>query len=135
LLFSVDHWVCMRLAIPGDQLLASPRFSRSFDARLLACRRSFGRLQRSIQSAPDNLAEDLRGLNILQTDIKVSGCLDVAMTEQPADEFIFAGPVLEENRRCSMAELMNCDPQSGGLEDPIRDLKAQGPRCLDCLCL
>ena len=49
----------------------------------------------------------------LQSDVEVDGCLDGAVTEDPAHELVVAGVMRENDRRGGMAKLMwrNLEPQ------------------------
>ena len=55
------------------------------------------------------------------------------MPKDTPDELVFAGPMLEENGRRSMSELMWSDPQPCGLLDPLGDLFRECPATLWCV--
>src|SRR3954454_15963772 len=54
----------------------------------------------------DDLAERLIGLRRFQTTIEVDCRLDIAVGEQAPHRLVLSGPMLEIDRRASMAELM-----------------------------
>ena len=86
---------------------------------------SFGGLRIDLQPLPDQLAEDLGGLDLLQPDVAPDGGLDAAVSEHEPHQFVVAGMPLQDDRSGGMAELVRRDPQSSELMDPLGYLAAQ----------
>ena len=57
--------------------------------------------------------------------IELDGGLDALVTQDAPHQFVFAGPVLEDQSARRMAELMHGDAQSGRLLNPVDDLGAE----------
>src|SRR6266404_8895444 len=73
----------------------------------------------------DDLAVGLVRLRRRQAAVEVDRGLDVAVTEQPSDGLVFAGVVLEIDRRTGMAELVNRYAHARRLLDALRNLGAE----------
>jgi len=54
------------------------------------------RIALEVQAVADDVSEDLARLRGLQVQIEFDGGLDVLVTQSASYEFIFAGPVLED---------------------------------------
>jgi hypothetical protein len=72
-----------------------------------------------------DLAEDLARLNGLQADIGIDRGLNAAVTENASDEFVLAGPALEDESRGGMPELVHGHAHSSRLVDALGDLAAE----------
>jgi hypothetical protein len=66
----------------------------------------------------------LGGVDRLQTTIKINRGLDVFMTQKTSNGFVFAGSVLQVDRRGSVSELMNGNTQASGFQDTFSYLFA-----------
>ena len=89
------------------------------------CPRLFCRQQILIDLFGDHFAEDRARLDALQADIGVDRSLHAAVREQLSQQFIFTGPMFEDDGAGSMPELVHRYPQSGCLVNSISDLAAE----------
>src|SRR5258705_3225416 len=74
---------------------------------------------RELDVFTDDLAEGLIRLRGFQATIEVDCRLDIAVAEQAPHDFVLTREVLEIDRRAGMAELMDGDPQAGGVLDAL----------------
>src|SRR6267142_336655 len=86
------------------------------------------RLVIELDVVADDLAERLIRLRRFQAAVEIDGGLDIAVAEQAPHDFVLTGEVLEIDRRAGMPELMDGDPQAGGVLDALGDLGAKHVR-------
>src|SRR5262249_27513401 len=101
--------------------------AQEFDVLLAKTLRqpSFRSLQAVGHVLSHDLSKNLARLDVLQTDVGPHCCLDAAMPQQPPNQFVLAGTVLQNERTGGMPELVDGHPQPGCIVNSLGNLHAE----------
>src|SRR5436190_23755234 len=80
------------------------------------------RFRLELDLLPNDLPELFRRLHGLKATVKVDRRLNILVPEQAPHGFVVTGMMLEIEGCRGMSELVDSDPQPGGLLDPLGDL-------------
>jgi hypothetical protein len=77
------------------------------------------------QMFSDDFSELSTCLDGLKTAVEIDCGPYIAVTKQPSNRFVIAGMMFQVDGWRGMPELVDGDPQSGRLLDPVCDLNAE----------